>query len=159
MRHAKSDWSASYSGDRERPLNDRGVGAAKRVGRWLSTVGKQPDLIVSSPAVRALTTAELAAEAGSWTAEIQVDARLYEGGVGAVTEALRELPDDVGCALVAGHLPTWPALVATLSGGDLRMPTAAVACLRLRSSWSQLSPGSAELVWLVTPKLLAKSGF
>ena len=72
LRHGKSDWNAPYSTDHERPLKGRGVRAARTIGRFLAETDEEPDVIVSSSAVRALSTAELAAEAGSWRCEIRV---------------------------------------------------------------------------------------
>ena len=64
MRHAKSDWGAPLGDDHERPLADRGVKAARRMGCFLTDSGSVPQLVISSTAVRARTTAELAAEPG-----------------------------------------------------------------------------------------------
>ena len=55
MRHAKSDWGVGLASDRERPLAPRGVKAAKRMGKFLTKANAAPDLILSSPAVRART--------------------------------------------------------------------------------------------------------
>ncbi len=62
MRHAKSDWDADYESDHDRPLNDRGLKSARLMGRVLADEGLVPDLIISSTALRARTTAELATE-------------------------------------------------------------------------------------------------
>ena len=161
LRHGKSDWSADYRVDRERPLAPRGVKAAKRMGRFLTAVDLAPDVVVSSPAVRALTTAELAAEAGEWGCEIRVEDRLYGCGGNAVVEVVRALGIEGEAVLIAGHEPVWSSLVGGLTGGShVRFPTAALACLSLQApSWADLDWGRATLQWLVTPKLLRRSGF
>ena len=161
LRHGKSDWSADYRSDRERPLAPRGVKAAQRMGRFLTAVELIPDVVVSSPAVRARTTAELAVEAGAWECSIRIDSDLYGGGANAVLAVVRSLGIECETVLIAGHEPVWSSLVGGLSGGSqVRFPTAALACLSLQApSWADLDWGRATLQWLVTPKLLRGSGF
>lgn len=156
MRHAKSDWGAAFGSDHERPLVRRGVKAAGRMGRFLTDAGTAPDLILSSSAIRALTTAELAAEAGGWDCEIVTNRDLYASDPERVLEMVREINNGVERLLIAGHEPTWSTLVTWLTGGDrVRMPTAAVACLDLpHGGWIDLAPATCELRWLVTPKTL-----
>ena len=60
FRHGKSDWNASYGSDHERPLSKRGVHAAMRMGRFLAEKNQIPDLVISSTALRAQSTAKLA---------------------------------------------------------------------------------------------------
>ena len=156
MRHAKSDWGAASGGDHERVLARRGIKAARKVGRFLTDSGTTPDLVLSSTAVRALTTAELAAESGEWGCEIITSGDLYASGPERVLEVIHEIDNGVDRLLIAGHEPTWSTLVTWLiGGGRVRMPTAAVACLDLpHGDWIDLAPATCELRWLVTPKTL-----
>jgi len=154
MRQAKSDWQADYDDDHERPLAPRGVKAAKRMGRVLGRSGRAPDLVLTSTAVRARTTAELASEAGQWRCRIELVDSLYGADPRAVVAmvAARQLPDRV---MVVGHEPTLSALVAVLvGGGRIEMPTAAVACVGFEGNWSGLEPGRGQLLWLVIPKMI-----
>jgi phosphohistidine phosphatase len=157
LRHAKSDWRSTASTDHDRPLAPRGERAARLVGSWLSRIGRAPDLVLTSDAVRARTTVELASEAGEWDCPVQLRPQFYSGHQGTIVEALQELDESVGIILLAGHQPTWSYTAAQLSGGGtLRFPTAAVACLGHYGAWSTVAPGRCELRWLVTPKLLAR---
>jgi len=160
LRHGKSDWAAGYRSDRERPLAPRGVKAAQRMGRFLASVELVPDVVVSSPAVRAQTTAEIASEAGDWGCGIEIHPALYGGGEAAVLDVVRSLGIRGEIVLIAGHEPVWSGLVGRLSGGSrVRFPTAALACLTLQApSWADLDWGRAMLQWLVTPKLLKRAG-
>lgn len=158
MRHAKSDWGVGFADDHERPLAPRGVKAARRMGRFIADAGVTPELVVSSTAVRALTTAELAAEAGEWGCPIITDSQLYASDPETVLELVGETDPEIECLLIAGHEPTWSGLVAWLiGGGRVSMPTAAVACLDMpRGGWADLAPGTCELRWLMTPKMLKR---
>ena len=156
MRHAKSDWGVGLASDRERPLAPRGVKTAKRMGKFLTKVGAAPDLILSSPAVRARTTAELANKSGKWTAPMEIVPSFYGGDWADVVDAVVAAGDSAERILVTGHEPTWSGLVSVLTGGSLiAMPTAAVACVAvIGSSWARLGPNCAELQWHVTPAML-----
>ncbi len=160
MRHGKSDWDADYRDDRDRPLAPRGVRASRTMGRVLSGLAQVPDRIVSSPAVRANATAELAALAGGWSAPISSDARLYEESIEQAFELLRELDDEARRGMLVGHQPDLSLLGELLiGGGSLVLPTAAVcridcACDR----WRDLEPGAGELRWLLPPRMFDKLG-
>ncbi len=115
-----------------------------------------PELIVSSTAVRARTTAELAAKAGGWGGSITTDPNLYASDVERVLDVVAGVDPDVNTLLIAGHEPTWSSLVGWLiGGGRVSMPTAAVACLDLpQGGWTDLGQATCELRWLVTPKTI-----
>lgn len=163
LRHAKSDWKAEYGGvDHERPLNDRGEEDARRMGRFLA--GLAPDAVVSSTALRARTTVELAAAEGGWEAPTYQDRGFYEATPASVLDLIRSSAggwkdasgEEAAVLLVAGHEPTSSGLVTLLTGGGaVRFPTAAVARISFPAErWSTVRPGTGELRWLVTPKLL-----
>ena len=73
FRHGKSDWNASYGIDHDRPLNSRGIKAAKKMGQYLLEKDQVPDLIISSTAVRAKTTAQLAIESANWQSKLMFE--------------------------------------------------------------------------------------
>jgi phosphohistidine phosphatase len=161
LRHAKSDWEAPYGGDDfERPLARRGEKAAARMGRFLRAIDAVPAAVVTSAAVRARTTVELAAQAGGWTCPVRETRRLYGASPEQVVEEIRNVEGDPSPLLVAGHEPTWSSLLSLLAGGGaFRLPTAALACLKCEAAaWADLAPGAASLAWLVTPKLLDAAG-
>ncbi len=155
MRHAKSDRSPVAGGDRLRPLAPRGRRAAAEVGRFLSSVGLAPELVLCSPAERALRTIALASGAGGWTCPVREEACLYEAGPEEVLALVASAPDEVSRLLVAGHEPTLSELVERLIGGAVRLPTGAVACIGFEvGRWSEIAAGQGVLLWLVGPKLI-----
>jgi phosphohistidine phosphatase len=160
LRHAKSDWDAADGEDFDRPLARRGKKAAALVGRFLRAVDCVPDAVLTSSAVRARTTVELAAAAGGWDCPIGDSRRLYEASPEGVIEEIRRVEGSPARLLVVGHEPTWSALVSLLiGGGTVRLPTAALAAIEVEAaSWAALTPGSGQLAWLVTPKLVEAAG-
>lgn len=160
MRHAKSDWSAQYVLDHDRPLASRGIKAAKRMGRFLTAVGHAPCLTLASSAVRARTTAELAAEAGCWECTIEARGELYATTATEIVKLVREEAEATdGTLLIVGHEPNCSELIQLLTGAAVRMPTAATARLSLLGKkWHITAGGCADLRWLVTPKIAKAFG-
>lgn len=153
MRHAKSDWDASFGDDRTRPLNERGRRSAAAMGRLLSLTGRVPDAAITSPAVRARSTLEIALEAGGWHCPVVVDDRLYHGGPDTVIEAVRDHAGRSARLMIVGHEPTWSMLIADLGGGAVRMVTGAVVALEV-PEWPSLRRGSGRLLWMSIPRML-----
>ena len=160
LRHGKSDWDAGYGTDHDRPLKNRGGRAARLMGRFLRATDQVPDAIVSSSAVRALTTAQLAAEAGDWGCEPRVEPAIYEATRSTVLDLIRGLDADLDSVLIAGHQPTFSEVTGSLVGSaQFRFPTAALACVDVPvARWDAVEFGRGMLVWFVTPKLLAGAG-
>jgi phosphohistidine phosphatase len=128
VRHAKSSRDDPMRVDRDRPLNERGNRDAPKMGKRLAKCRATPDLILSSPARRALATAEIIARKLDYErSRIVVDDRLYGVGVDAVLTLIRRLDDSVGCAMLVGHNPELTELAHRLSGKIVHLPTCAVA--------------------------------
>ena len=156
FRHGKSNWQADYSTDHERPVAPRGRKTARLMGRFLRHSGQIPDLVITSSAVRARSTAELAAEAGEWSVALQIEPRLYGAQASTVLELIRAQPESLQSVMLVGHEPTCSACVGFLSGGsNVRFPTAAMARIDFPvDSWEQIRPQSGQLIWLLPPKAL-----
>lgn len=152
MRHAKSDWSADYGRDHERPLNERGVRSARLMGRLLAAEGQVPQLIVTSTAVRARSTASLANEAGEWGAEVIVEPGLYGSGPDAAVQVAASAPD-IDRLMLVGHQPTWSILVSILTGSSVDMRTATTAVIEFDiPEWSEVVATRGELVAEYQPR-------
>ncbi len=156
LRHGKSDWTAAYDTDHERPLAKRGRRASRRMGRFLAKAGLSPDLIISSTAKRAHDTARIASEAGSWDCALETTDGFYLCDARDVISALRRLPEECERVVVVGHEPTWSEAVSLLiGGGHIRVPTAAMSAVEpLGEAWADLAPDSCRLLWHVPPRLL-----
>lgn len=158
FRHGKSDWDAAYATDHERPLANRGREAARCMGRLLRITEQIPALAVSSSAVRARDTLNLAAAAGHWNCPVHIDGALYEATPEAVLVWLRGLKENPESLLLTGHEPTWSALADLLLGSAaLRVPTGTmlrIDCAIAR--WSEIEAGSGELRWLLPPKVICR---
>lgn len=140
LRHAKSDWGNSRLSDHDRPLNDRGQFDAPRMGAWLRRQKLVPQLIISSTAVRARTTAELVAQACDFPGELRTERKLYLAGPPDYIELLNEVPDSYERVMVVGHNPGLEELVFVLTDVQRPLTTANVAVVELPiESWGELT--------------------
>ncbi len=163
LRHGKSDWKVDVD-DYHRPLKNRGKRGAQRIGVWLSQHGLIPDLILSSPAERALTTAQKCCKVmGIGSDKIQQDERIYQAGNNTLLKLLAECPPEAQRVLLVGHNPGLERLLNDLADeppqipadGKL-MPTAALAHLTIPGDWSTLSSGQAKLLKVIRQDTLNK---
>jgi phosphohistidine phosphatase len=159
VRHAKSDWSLPGQQDWDRVLNKRGQQDAPEMARRLRSRKLKPDLILASPAVRALATASIMARELKVPAEhvAQVE-RLYLADPAMIVEVVRELGGDVKHVMVFSHNPGITECANRLSAGEQidNMPTCAVftACFKLLD-WSQLDWGTGLEAEFDYPRNLA----
>lgn len=156
LRHAKSSWKQPALDDHDRPLSPRGARDAPRMGALLRRRGLTPDLIVSSTAVRARTTADRVADRSGCGGVVRLDRRLYLARPETIASVAGGLGGGAARLLVVGHNPGLEELVARLTGAAEILPTAALAQVRLPiDAWSGLSTSTrGALVGLWRPREL-----
>ncbi|MDU0369650.1 SixA phosphatase family protein [Hymenobacter endophyticus] len=155
MRHAKSSWSFDELSDKQRPLNDRGRDDAPLMGEALAKRSIRLDLLVSSPAVRAMSTAALVAHELEYPADkIEVIEAIYEATVPDLLTVVRELPDEAESVLLVGHNNTLTEFANLLSPSSIPdMPTAAIVCLKFGTDqWARVDRANAEYYFFDKPK-------
>ena len=127
VRHAKSSRDDPSLPDRDRPLDDRGMQDAPKMGKRLAKRDVKPDLLLSSPALRALTTAHLIAEeVGYKRKDIVVDDRLYASSADDLLAVIRALDKKLNRVMLFGHNPEFTDLAHRLSSEIIDMPTSVV---------------------------------
>lgn len=159
VRHAKSSWEDAGVDDMDRPLKGRGIRDAYGTATWLKQNGDKPQLLVSSPATRALHTALIfAREMDIPFQQVQIDARIYEAGPGTLMEVIKGLSNEVDSVMLFGHNPGLTTLVNRCIDHVIdNVPTTGVACLKFNgTSWSTLDQ-QAELVFFDYPKRRKRS--
>ena len=153
LRHAKSSWDNPDLADFERPLNSRGLDAARFIGTLIYDRHLEPEIIVSSPAKRAKQTAVLVKELGEISKSIVFDERIYEASPLTLFNLIREFDDKYDSVLIVGHNPGFENLVRSLTGETVSMPTAALARINLDiEKWSDVETGANDLEFLIRPK-------
>lgn len=150
LRHAHAGDALAWDGDDAlRPLTNKGRAQSQRLGRFLEQHGIRPDVIVSSPKVRALQTAEIVAKELGMT--VRIDARLADA---FDNRELWGLLDELGARepMLVGHDPDFSMLLAYLIDAEgIGMRKATLATVDLTT---KLGDGDGALRWLVPPDLL-----
>ncbi|HEY2976450.1 MAG TPA: histidine phosphatase family protein [Burkholderiaceae bacterium] len=147
VRHAKSSWDNPALADHDRPLNARGLRDVVTMGQRLVQRGVKPDALLSSPATRALTTAEHLAKAlGIKRKEIVVIDRLYDAAPEDLLSVIQGLGDKPDRVMLVAHNPGLTELAHHLASEITEMPTCAIAELAFAvASWAAIGkakPGS-----------------
>jgi phosphohistidine phosphatase len=155
IRHAKS--SRDYPGldDIDRPLNARGRSDAPLMARVLAGRNFAPDRLYSSPALRALRTAQAVAAAIDYAeGHIVLDSRWYQLEADGLLSVLQALEPPLEWVACVGHNPALTDLVNLLSPRRLEnIPTCGIVELRFDTdSWHQLGRIHADRMLLDLPK-------
>jgi phosphohistidine phosphatase len=160
IRHAKSSWDDSALSDKDRLLNDRGKRDAPKMGERLAKRHVKPDLILSSPAVRALRTAEIIARKLDYKRkDIVVDDRLYAVEADDLLDVISKVGDRFRCVMLIGHNPELTELAHRLSSKIIDLPTCAVAEFTFDvKSWSHIGKDKPAKVVLDYPKQIVGRG-
>jgi len=157
VRHAKAV-PYGYENDFERDLTDRGENDADKLGKEMKRKGIQPDVIISSPAKRALKTARIFAESlGFEKNRIQEIQNIYEGLTTAeFLHLIHQLPESAETAFFFGHNPGFHYFVSNLLKnftGD--MPTCSTVVIRFEvDSWQKVEARAGSLVFQLVPRML-----
>lgn len=155
MRHAKSAWDEPNITDFDRSLNERGKKDAPEMANRIKDFPFKPDLIISSPARRAIKTAKAVAEVLHYPEKkIELETDLYEVSIEDVCSLIRHVDDSVKYLMVVGHNPTFTGMIGYLTHQFIdNLPTSGVALIELNiQSWKQAVTHCGRLVWLDFPK-------
>ena len=155
VRHAKSSWTEAGLTDFDRPLNDRGLKNAPEMGRRLAKANFSVDTIITSPAMRAMTTAKIIAK------EIEFDVKrivqnedIYDASVNILLDLVRNLDKQVNKAMLVGHNPSFTVLCNRLCNVRINnMPTCSIVQIQFNlSSWENITEHTGELTDFDYPK-------
>ena len=149
VRHAKSSWDYPELSDFERPLNPRGRRDAPAIAARLKKAGLAPDRLVSSPALRAITTAHLFAQAfGLRIEDIELNSNIYEASPQALIHLIRLFPDEDREVMLFGHNPGISQAAHVLAECPFdEMATTGAARIELNvKSWAQVKPGVGKVL-------------
>jgi phosphohistidine phosphatase len=155
IRHAKSDWSVSGQKDFDRSLNSRGIQDAPMMGKLFKSLHVNPELIISSPAIRAKETAEFVAEQLGYSIDkIKYDEEIYEASPRTLLRYINNLDNKVNNLAMFGHNPTFTYLAEYLSNEQLgNIPTCGAVKLHFElDDWTAVTQATSKMVWFEFPK-------
>lgn len=154
-RHAKSSWADAGMDDFDRPLNERGLLNAPFMAAIFKQRGEPVQLIVSSPAVRALSTARYFANALGMAGGAFVEERsIYLAERHTLSTIVGQLPNNTDRVMVFGHNPGLTELTNHLSDASIdNLPTCGIVRIDFGvEDWKHIIKGSGTLVWFDHPK-------
>jgi phosphohistidine phosphatase len=155
IRHAKSDWNDSSLSDFDRPLNERGKKAAPEMGKRLAKKKIEPDLICSSPAKRAITTARKIAEEINFDPDkIKEIKEIYEATVKNLLEVVNDIPEKHKSVFIVGHNPGLTDFANYLSNAHLmNIPTCGVVHIQFDNlHWKEISAMTGKMIEFDFPR-------
>lgn len=146
----REDW---LEDDSQRPLTEKGKTKMAQEARAISELDLGLDLILTSPLVRALQTAQIVAKKLKMKDQMEQDERLSPGFDPAQLAAILESHPDLEALMLVGHEPDFSQTLSALTGGSrIVMKKGGLA----RVDLSETNPAQGELVWLLAPRNLAR---
>ena len=158
-RHAKSSWENPGLSDYDRPLNKRGIRDAPLMGKILSDKVKAPQVIYSSPANRAISTAfQIASYFGYDEQNIISDQRIYEAVVSDLMKIINSTSNEYDTIMFFGHNPTFTMASNYLSDKYIdNLPTCGFVRIDFDlDSWSDIEGNTGKLILFEYPKKYIK---
>ncbi|MBA2423274.1 MAG: histidine phosphatase family protein [Chitinophagales bacterium] len=159
VRHGKSSWKDIGINDHDRPLNNRGERDVPFMAKIISKKGINPDLLISSTAVRAIATAKgFAQELGYERKKIITLKQLYLAELDGWLDAIHEIPDKENLVMAFGHNPGITNLVNFLTKNNIEnLPTCGICSMIFKTdSWIGVEAGRGRLDFFDYPGIYLK---
>jgi len=155
VRHAKSSWDFPWLDDKDRPLNKRGKHDAPKMGKLLKEKGEEPDLMVSSPAKRAFSTAKrIAKELNYPVKNIMKSDLLYMADMEDFFTVIRDAGKNVYKLMMFSHNYGITYFANYVSDSDIdNIPTCGIARIDFEiNSWKDIESKKGKLIYFEYPK-------
>lgn len=155
VRHAKSSWKDSSLDDIDRPLNKRGKRDAPRMASRMNKRGVFPDLMISSPALRARITCDVMAGTLEYPkGEIEENDRVYHASESTLLSVVQDVEDTWKTVMVFGHNPGFTDFANSLCDEAIdNIPTCGiVGCKFEVNSWDEIDFGKGRMILFDYPK-------
>lgn len=147
VRHTKSDWGYEFLKDIDRPLNERGYRDAYQQSKWIKDNLAVPKIIVSSPAIRAISTALIFARTLNYDEQkILIKHGIYDATTDDFLSNIHSLSNDIDSAMIFGHNPTITNLTNLISKDKFfdNIPTSGIIILKFEiDKWNLVGENTA----------------
>lgn len=156
IRHAKSSWNNAAMDDFDRPLNERGNNDAPRMAKMLYKKGVRIDLIISSTANRALSTAGyFAKEMGIKKPDIHSYDKLYHAPAHVYYDVIEEINNDYHAIAIFAHNPGITDFVNSLSETTIdNMPTCGIFAVKINiQHWNDFREAEKNFWFFESPRM------
>jgi phosphohistidine phosphatase len=151
IRHAKAVHDLNYV-DFERPLKSSGIKDAEFMAERLLAEKIVPQQLVTSPALRTISTADIFAQYLS-LAKPKEDLRIYDASRLTLLDVINGFDNTRDFVGLVGHNPTMEQIIHYLTGNTVDFPTCAIALLEFElDDWTAISAQTGTLKWYSIPK-------
>lgn len=157
MRHAKSSWGEPGLDDFDRPLLEKGKKRTRTIIEYLQQKGIKPELIISSPAVRAAETAQIIAHGLSIDKEaLRFDKSIYTSDAERIENIFYDLPKQLDSLMLIGHNPAVTNFVNPYLENKIdALPTSAVVAIQfVTNEWDKIFVSKWNVEFIIFPKML-----
>ena len=156
LRHGKTSFDEYFSNDHNRTLAIQGIKDAEKMGLFLSQKNELPDLVISSTAIRAKNTANLAMKMGKWKCPMSLNEIIYTGSTNDLLTIVQKQDDMLNSICIVGHEPKLSNFVDLSTNNEhTKFPTGSMAKIDFEiSKWEFVKFGLGKLNWLINPKEL-----
>ncbi|MDD3774759.1 MAG: histidine phosphatase family protein [Sulfurovaceae bacterium] len=156
IRHAKSDWSEEDKKDFDRGLSKRGSKDLKSMGSYLLKKKIKPDLILSSPALRAKLTAKKISKKIEYDKDIKYIDELYMPNPKTILDILSDQKNKNKCIFLINHNPALTDLANMLTNENIdNVPTLGIVAIKFDiKKWNDIKKAKGKMDLFVYPKLL-----
>lgn len=141
LRHAKSSWELPLD-DLDRPLKPKGIDRIKRVSKEDKSIFNKSDIVITSPAIRALHTATiLIKEIDLEFNKVIINKDLYTFSSKSLEIVLRTIPDKFDYVIFVGHNPAFTEIINKMTKRKIdNLPTASWAKIIFNEdNWSEVA--------------------
>ena len=160
FRHGKANLDKDFSSDHNKTLTPHGIKGAKKMGQYLSQNNEIPDLVISSTAIRAKSTAKLALKTGKWTCPLSFNEIIYTGSTNDLLTIIQEQDDAFNSICIVGHEPKFSNFINHSTNNEqTKFPTGSMAKINFDIlKWKFTEFKFSNLDWLISPKELNEKG-
>ncbi len=153
IRHAKSSWKDITLDDFDRPLNKRGKTDAPFMAQKLKDKNIYPDIIISSPAKRAKSTAKAFKKIFDTKKQIIFDPSIYHALLDEMEEIIENMDNKYDTVFMVAHNPTINEFVEAHINMYENIPTCGIVGISFESKkWKDALCSNKKLLLFDYPK-------
>lgn len=152
FRHAKTE-SWGFGRDHDRPLTEAGILDAGKMGHYLAKKNELPDLLISSTAVRAITTVDIAMSKGKWPCPLEIDPGIYGGDQNFLLNLINNQDNTLSSICLVGHEPNLSNFITRSTGNAYKhLVKGSMAKIDFDvKRWEDIAMGFGNQIWWVEP--------
>jgi len=153
IRHARSNEKAPDQQDVDRTLTTEGMQQSTRIGFYFSNEGLLPDIIITSPAIRAQQSSTIIADQLKLNTErVHSNDELYEASVRTFLQVVKLFKEEWERVFAVGHNPTISYLAEYITGAEIGVMSAG-SITRIEvpvKNWNEVDKGNCNLIQYIS---------